>query len=244
MRSSWRFTEKYDNNVFKAPKSGTQYNNEKNVIAPYGISKHPIDYTTSNRPNFGKKSQPEMADGEPVNIPAGLPSWPMRDTCDGGNDNKLEEEAFGKLREKLIVRGLAGVLGLIKNYRVVDVDVSGVINLFEFGKGIKENRLNIDEVEMKRIFALFELENSGTMSYYDLFNAIRGRMNDDRADIVSEVFNYLDHDGDGYVAINILREKFNPNYHPDCLERRKSHDQIINDFITTFDTFHALYTND
>ena len=43
-----------------------------------------------------------------------------------------------------------------------------MINLYEFGKGVRENRLNIDEAELRRIFSLFELKGSGTMSYFDL----------------------------------------------------------------------------
>lgn len=68
-------------------------------------------------------------------------------------------------------------------------------------------------------------------------------MGDARAGICSEVFAELDKDGDGVVPLNLLREKFDPNFHPDCMNRVKSPDDVINEFLATFETYHSLYVN-
>ena len=119
-----------------------------------------------------------------------------------------------------------------------------MINLYEFGKGIRENRLNLEDADLRRIFEYFDIDNTGSIRYHDLLQALRGRMNDQRSQIVCEVFHDMDANKDGTIPISLIREGFNPLNHPDYLSRKKSPELIINDFIHQFDMHHAIYTDD
>ena len=68
-------------------------------------------------------------------------------------------------------------------------------------------------------------------------------MGEARAAVCSDVFGELDKDGDGMVPLNLLRERFDPAFHPDCMNRVKSSDDVINEFLATFETYHSLYVS-
>ena len=57
-------------------------------------------------------------------------------------------------------------------------------------------------------------------------------------------FNKLDADGSGWIDINDIRGVYVANKHPDVLAGKKTEDQILQEFLETFETAHAMKNND
>lgn len=59
-----------------------------------------------------------------------------------------------------------------------------------------------------------------------------------------QAYKKLDKDGNGWVDINDIKGTYNANKHPDVMQGKKTEDQILQEFLETFETAHALRNND
>jgi len=65
-----------------------------------------------------------------------------------------------------------------------------------------------------------------------------------RKKIVAQAYKKLDKDGNGWVDINDIRGVYNAQKHPDVVSGKKTEDQILQEFLETFETAHAMRNND
>ena len=61
--------------------------------------------------------------------------------------------------------------------------------------------------------------------------------------IVLQAFRKLDKDGNGWIDISDIRGVYNAVKHPDVLSGKKSEDQILSEFLETFETAHSMRNN-
>lgn len=54
----------------------------------------------------------------------------------------------------------------------------------------------------------------------------------------------MDKDGNGYLDYTDLQGVYSGAYHPDVISKKKSEDQILKEFLETFETHHNMRTND
>ena len=57
------------------------------------------------------------------------------------------EDAIAKLRSKLAQRGARGFIGMQRQFKIMDDDMSGAIEIQEFKKAIKDFRIEINDEE-------------------------------------------------------------------------------------------------
>merc|ERR1719329_1102193 len=94
------------------------------------------------------------------------------------------------------------------------------------------------------LFKFFDVSGDGQISYDEFLRAVRGNMNPDRKRIVLQAFKKLDKDGNGWIDINDIRGVYTANKHPDVLSGKKTEDQILQEFLETFETAHAMRNNE
>jgi Ca2+-binding EF-hand superfamily protein len=70
--------------------------------------------------------------------------------------------------------------------------------------------------------------------------AIRGELNDKRLALVEQAFRKIDKDNSGVLDINDIKDSYNAEKHPDVLSGKKTADQILVDFLETFETHHNI----
>lgn len=69
-------------------------------------------------------------------------------------------------------------------------------------------------------------------------------MNPARKKIVMQAFKKLDKDGGGWIDISDIRGVYNCAKHPDVIAGKKTEDQILGEFLETFETAHSMRNND
>jgi calcyphosin len=149
-----------------------------------------------------------------------------------------------QLRNKLGSRGARGVIGLQRQFRIMDDDGSKSLNQYEFTKAMNDFQLNFSQSEIGILFKFFDVSGDGTISYDEFLRAVRGSMNPDRKRIVAQAFKKLDKDGNGWIDINDIRGVYNGQKHPDVISGKKTEEQILQEFLETFETHHAMRNND
>ncbi len=63
-------------------------------------------------------------------------------------------------------------------------------------------------------------------------------MNGFRRRLVDQAFSRIDLDGNGYLDINDIKNIYNARFHPDVKSGKKTEDEVLLEFIETFETHH------
>jgi Ca2+-binding EF-hand superfamily protein len=150
------------------------------------------------------------------------------------------EPALNLFRKKLAARGARGILGLHRLFQIMDDDQSGKIDSDEFSRVIREYKIGIELSDVQEIFKGFDKDRSGQIRYEEFLDSIKGHMNNYRKGLVDKAFDRLDIDHSGEVDSNDVKELYNPSKHPAVLENRKTEDQVLQEFLETFELHHNL----
>lgn len=143
-------------------------------------------------------------------------------------------------REILAQRGARGILGLGRIFKVMDDNNSGGLDIQEFWKALSDFRLPVSPDECRELFTLFDYDDSGEIDYNELLVKVVGEMNAFRKGMVMKAFKKLDKDGSGVIDINDIRGVYNAKLHPDVKAGKKTEDEIMLEFLDTFEVHHGL----
>ena len=117
-----------------------------------------------------------------------------------------------------------------------------------------------DELARRRehvdaLFALFDGDANGAISYDEFLLAVRGPMSQRRVGLVDKAFGVLDRDKSGVVDVEDLVDAFDTSQHPEVIAGAKSSNEVLQEFLDTFEVggekdgkvtrseFHNYYAN-
>lgn len=173
------------------------------------------------------------------NAPFGVDKEPTSYLTSNGVKQKAmptqNAEVVQKFREKTVKRGMRGIMSIRRAFVIGDENKNNQIEFREFAKLCYDYRIGLNEGEIQKLFEIFDKDNSGVISYEEFLDGIVGQMNQRRESIVQKAFNKLDLNDNGYLDIDETREAFNTRNHPDVLNGRKTEDEVLGEFIDTFD---------
>jgi len=114
----------------------------------------------------------------------------------------------------------------------------------EFKKAIHDFRIGLKEADSERLFNVFDRDGSGAIDYNEFLRGVRGQMNDFRKGMAMKAFKIMDKDGSGILDLDDIRQKYNAKQHPDVKAGKKTEDEILYEFIDTFEVQHRENKND
>lgn len=125
----------------------------------------------------------------------------------------------------------------------MDDNNSRSLDLYEFTKAVKDYMLGFSDAEIKSLYSYFDYDRSGSVDYDEFLRTLRGPMNPMRKKLVAQAYNKLDKDKSGFIDINDIKGVYNASKHPDVLSGKKTEEQILLEFLETFETHHSLRNN-
>lgn len=122
----------------------------------------------------------------------------------------------------------------------MDDDGSKTLNKQEFEKACRDFKAEIASEDIGILFNAFDINRDGTIQYDEFLRIIRGDLTDYRRQLVERAFQKLDRDGSGIVEVNDLIGVYNAKKHPAVMEGRKTEEQVLEEFLSTFETHHNV----
>ena len=118
---------------------------------------------------------------------------------------------------------------------IYDEENSNKLTFDNFYKYIKSFLIPLSRIQALSLFKLYDNQNSGEIIYNYLVNDILGKLSESRKNIINNAFNKLDIEKKGVLNINTIKEGFNPNGHPDVINRKKRPQEILAEFLDNLD---------
>ena len=208
--------------------------------APYAVTETPTDYSTNLRPNAGSGSDMLRQSAE-MQV-AGVKTWGSQSPGDtAAGNNRAGEVLIEAFRERLLARGARGLIGLARSFKIMDDNDSKTLEWPEFAKALHDFRVDLPENEARTLFAYFDASHDGSVDYEEFIHRVRGPMNDARKQLVQRAFTKLDKNANGVVELDDIRGVYNAKSHPDVKSGKKTEDEVLGEFLDTFEMHHSIF---
>ena len=150
------------------------------------------------------------------------------------NKNK-SPEIIEKLRNIIAKRGSRGIMSIRREFMIADNDNNKTVNISAFKKFCHDYRINLNDNEINILFAELDLNKNGVIDYQEFLKGVIGEMNERRKKIVFQAFKSLDKSGNGVIDLDSIREAYNAKMHPDVICGKKTEEEILAEFLDTFE---------
>ena len=148
------------------------------------------------------------------------------------------------LRRKVFSRGPRSIMSLRRTFMLYDEDKTNQLTLAQFDKFINDYRLNIEEEDKKKIFKMFNKNNSESIDYNELIKGLIGTMNLFRSRIVEKAFEKLDKEKKGKISFDTIINSYDPYKHPQVLNGQRNAEEVLGRFIDIFEYHFNLLNQD
>jgi Ca2+-binding EF-hand superfamily protein len=146
-----------------------------------------------------------------------------------------------RFKLKLLSRGIKGIIGLEKQFSLYDLDKTGLLDYKDFAQAVNDFNLGYDERDIPGLFRIFEKLSNGRLRIALFMEALLGKMNESRREVVTRVFDMLDDKKAGEIDLEFLLGSFCPKAHPEVKAGKITAEEVDETFKTSFNTFHELY---
>lgn len=97
-----------------------------------------------------------------------------------------------RFRNKLKARGSRGLVGLARQFKIMDDNGSGTLDPYEFNKAISDFGIDVDQKDQMTLFKCFDYDGNGEIDFNEFIRVIVGPLNKFRTGIVIKAFKLLD----------------------------------------------------
>ena len=157
---------------------------------------------------------------------------------DNKENAKDSKEALNLLTEKLLKRGLRGILYLYSQFLSLCPNLDN-ITFNDFILVFKIQHIDININTLKKIFDLFVRKNNkekdeAFLDFYSFMRTYKKELNEIKLNIVEEAFSKIDTKGEDKVDINVIKMKYNATNHPDVVNGKCTEDEKYMEFLDCF----------
>ena len=167
------------------------------------------------------------------------------------NKNKYDkdkEESLSLLTNKLLKRGLRGILYLYSQFLSFCPNVNK-ITYNDFCLVFKIQHIDLDTNTLRNIFNLYSLKNSNNeketyLDFYSFMRTYKKELNENKLSSVEKAFSLIDKKGEDKVPLDVIKMKYSAKRHPDVLNGKYTEDEKIMEFLDCFQMCYEILKMD
>lgn len=130
---------------------------------------------------------------------------------------------INQFKDRIASRGAKGLIGLKKQFAIMDADGSGQLSLGEFQTVLDNFRVpGMCASDAERLFGVFDASGDGQISFDEFLTALCGELGPVRERLVNEAFDKLDANGNGTLELEEVKNSFDATRHPDVIAGTKN----------------------
>lgn len=145
------------------------------------------------------------------------------------------EEVNDKFVAIVLKRSGGGILGLGRNFRIIDKDRSGQLDQSEFAVAMSKFKTGLTKEEINILFKYYDKDNSGTLAFDEFLKGLRSKLSPQRKELAEQAFDVMDVDKSGELDFEDLKHKYDTSNHPKVRAGEWTHKQAIDEFIKNFE---------
>lgn len=151
---------------------------------------------------------------------------------------KLALQALlARIRKEIVERnGSQGIKNMGRLFRIMDDTGDRKLSPGELSSGLHDYGIQISRAEVNMIYAHFDGDGSGTVSFDEFLTALAEDMNTRRRELVKLAYQKLDKDGSGQVTRTDIEEAYDVSQNPDVLSGKITPDQAFTKFMAQWET--------
>ena len=97
---------------------------------------------------------------------------------------KQNEITVGRFKDKVMKRGAKGVIGLKRQFKIMDSDGSGALDYSEFKKALDDYKVGASEEEAQQLFGIFDKNRDGTINFEEFLDYLLGELSQFRIGLI------------------------------------------------------------
>ena len=156
--------------------------------------------------------------------------------------NMSDIPSINKLKSLLAMRGMKSIFIIQRMLYMYDKNQSGEIPFNKLCDIFEIYNINITKEEIFEFFEMIDIEHKGFIKYNDLILILINDINTNRRIFIQNLFDKL-RKGKEFVILNDIKKYFNPDSHPDVIEKIKGRDEIAFDFFDSLEVFREYNIN-
>ena len=150
--------------------------------------------------------------------------------------------SINKLKTLLAMRGMKSIFIIQRMLYIYDKNQSGEIPFDKLCDIFEIYNINITKEEIFEFFEIIDKEHKGFIKYNDLILILINDINTNRRILIQYLFDKLRKRKE-FVILNDIKKYFNPDSHPDVIEKNKSREEIAFDFFDSLEVFREYNIN-
>ena len=156
--------------------------------------------------------------------------------------NISDISSINKLKTLLAMRGMKSIFIIQRMLYIYDKNQSGEIPFDKLCDIFEIYNINITKEEIFEFFEIIDKEHKGFIKYNDLILILINDINTNRRILIQYLFDKLRKRKE-FVILNDIKKYFNPDSHPDVIEKNKSREEIAFDFFDSLEVFREYNIN-
>lgn len=156
-------------------------------------------------------------------------------------DNSENKNYFQKLinifRNKININNGITFYAFAHALKSLEDKSTNSINIESLSSILEQMEININQDDLINFYSILDYTQSNKVLTNEILRIIKGEIPEKRKILIVSKFALMDKEKTGIIPINLVKQLYNSQFHPDAFLGKKTPEDVYKEFLYTFDIF-------